>query len=106
MTTAPSGAAAARSGTLFDFPQRGGGGHFSDALRMGIEEAVALEGFDRPVEFVARHVRGLPLGTEHDVVTGVHELDAEGVLCFAGPSVSDNGLIVAPLVDELGIASI
>jgi hypothetical protein len=101
MTTPMSDAAAVRVGTLFDFPQRDGGVNFTKALRMGIEESVGLEGFDRPVEFVARHVRGLPLGTEHDVVTGVHELDAEGVLCFAGPSVSDNGLIVAPLVDEL-----
>lgn len=106
MTTTNADAAAVRIGTLFDFPQRDGGVNFTNALRRGIDEAVALEGFDRPVEFVARHVRGLPLGTEHDVVTGVHKLDAEGVLCFAGPSVSDNGLITAPLVDELGIVSI
>src|SRR5262249_61641149 len=95
-----------RIGSLFDFPQRDGGIAFDAALRLGLDEATALEGFDRDIEIVQEHVKGLPLGSEHDVVAGVRALDDAGVLAFSGPAVSDNGYIVAPLVDEVGISSI
>jgi branched-chain amino acid transport system substrate-binding protein len=95
-----------RIGSLFDFPQRDGGVAFDVALRLGLDEAAAVEGFDRDIEIVQEHVKGLPLGSEHDVVAGVRALDDAGVLAFSGPAVSDNGYIVAPLVDEVGISSI
>lgn len=93
-------------GSLFDFPQRDGGAAFGTALRMGLDEAVAVEGFDRPIEVIQIQVRGLPIGSERDVRDGVRRLDEAGVLCFTGPSISDNGLVVASLVDQVGIANV
>ncbi|HEX4777023.1 MAG TPA: amino acid ABC transporter substrate-binding protein, partial [Acidimicrobiia bacterium] len=92
-------------GFLYDFPQADGGTHFEDAVRLGLD-TIGEGRIDRPVEFVARHVAGLPAGTEHAVQQGFHELDAEGVLMILGPSISDNGLIVQPLADAARIPCI
>ena len=86
-------------GLLFDFPQADGGESFEEATRLGLDEIAASGRLDRPVEFVHRHARGLPLGTEHDVVQAFLELEEAGVLLVLGPSISDNGLIVQPLAD-------
>jgi ABC-type branched-subunit amino acid transport system substrate-binding protein len=86
-------------GFLFDFPLADRGESFEEAIRLGFDEAAAAGRMDRPVEFVHRHARGLPLGTEHDVVTAFGDLDDAGVLVVVGPSISDNGLIVRPLAD-------
>jgi ABC-type branched-subunit amino acid transport system substrate-binding protein len=85
-------------GFLFDFPQHDGGSSFEEAIRLGLD-AIGEGRIDRPIEFVHRHVDGLPLGTERAVVNGFRELDDEGVLAIVGPSISDNGLIVQPLAD-------
>jgi branched-chain amino acid transport system substrate-binding protein len=86
-------------GLLFDFPQADGGASFEDAVHLGLDEVAAAGRIDRPVELVHRHARGLPLGTEHEVVQAFRELDDAGVLLILGPSISDNGLIVRPLAD-------
>jgi ABC-type branched-subunit amino acid transport system substrate-binding protein len=93
-------------GLLFDFPQVDGGASFEEAVRLGLDEIAAAGRLDRPVEFVPRLSRGLPLGTEHDVTTAFGELDDAGVLLILGPSISDNGLIVRPLADAAGIPCI
>jgi branched-chain amino acid transport system substrate-binding protein len=93
-------------GLLFDFPQPDGGESFTDAVRIGLDEIAATGRLDRPVEFVARLARGLPLGTEHDVTTAFRELDDAGVLLIIGPSISDNGLIAKLLANESGIPCI
>jgi len=95
----PSGPAPILVGLLFDFPQGDGGKSFEEAVRLGLEEIAAAGRIDRPVEFVHRHARGLPLGTEQDVVQAFLELEEAGVLLILGPSISDNGLIVQPLAD-------
>jgi ABC-type branched-subunit amino acid transport system substrate-binding protein len=101
-----AGAAAVRVGLLYDFPQGDRGKSFEEALRLGLD-AVSGDGrLDRAVDFVPRHVAGLPGGTEHDVVTGFRELDDEGCVLIVGPAISDNGLIVAPLADAAGIPCI
>jgi branched-chain amino acid transport system substrate-binding protein len=87
-------------GLLFDFPQADGGTSFEEAVRLGLDEIATTGRLDRPVEFVTRLARGLPLGTAHDVSTAFGELDEEGVLLILGPSISDNGLIVGPLADD------
>ncbi len=92
-------------GFLFDFPQADGGTSFEEAVRLGFD-SIGEARIDRPVEFVHRHVPGLPLGTELAVQQGFRELDEAGVLAILGPSISDNGLIAAPLADEAGIACI
>jgi branched-chain amino acid transport system substrate-binding protein len=93
-------------GLLFDFPQADGGASFEEAVRLGLDEVAATGRLDRPVEFVTRLARGLPLGTAHDVTTAFGELDEEGVLLILGPSISDNGLIARPLADDRGIPCI
>ena len=93
-------------GLLFDFPQADGGASFEEAVRLGLDEIAATGRLDRPVEFETRLARGLPLGTEHDVVSAFGELDDAGVVVIIGPSISDNGLIAAPLADAAGIPCI
>jgi branched-chain amino acid transport system substrate-binding protein len=93
-------------GLLFDFPQPDGGASFEDAVRLGLDEIAATGRLDRPVEFVTRLARGLPLGTEHEVTAAFAELDDAGVLLIIGPSISDNGLIVRLLADDAGVPCI
>ena len=76
------------------------------ALRLGLDEVLMTDRFDRDVELVPKHTRGLPWGTEHDVVTAFRELDEAGCVLVVGPSISDNGLITAPLFDAAGLPSI
>ena len=64
-----------RIGLLYDFPQ--GGDLFADALRLGLDEVAATGRLDREVEFVERHARGLPSGSEHDIKRAFAELDDE-----------------------------
>jgi len=89
---------------LYDFPQ--GGDLFAKALRLGIDDVAATGRLDRDVEPVERHARGLPSGSEADVVRAFRELCAEDVLAVAGPSISDNALIAAPLCDDAKVPAI
>ena len=99
-------AAPLRIGFLYDFPQGDGGAAMETAFRLGFDTVAASGRVDRDLELVAKHSRGLPAGTEHDVVTSFHELEASGCLAVVGPSISDNGLITAPLFDQFGLPSI
>lgn len=100
------GAAPVRVGLLYDFPQGDGGKSFEAAVRLGLDDVAGTGRLDREVEMLAVHVPGLPAGTEHDVVRGFRELDDAGCMLVLGPSISDNGLIVAPLADDTGLACI
>ncbi|MEX0665936.1 MAG: ABC transporter substrate-binding protein [Acidimicrobiia bacterium] len=100
------GAASVRIGFLYDFPQGDGGAAMETAFRLGFNEVAASGRVDREVELVPNHARGLPAGTEHDVVTAFMELESSGCILVVGPSISDNGLITAPLFDEFGLPSI
>jgi branched-chain amino acid transport system substrate-binding protein len=93
-----------RIGLLYDFPQMGD--LFAKALRMGIDEVAATGRLDRDVELVERQARGLPSGSEAEVVRAFAELDDEDVVAIVGPSISDNALIAAPLCDAARIPAI
>jgi ABC-type branched-subunit amino acid transport system substrate-binding protein len=93
-----------RIGLLYDFPQAGD--LFAKALRLGIDDVAATGRLDRDVELVERQANGLPAGSEADVVRNFHELVGEDVVAIAGPSISDNALIVAPLCDRARIPAI
>ncbi len=99
-------AAPIRIGFLYDFPQGDGGAAMETAFRLGFGAVAASGRVDRELEILANHARGLPAGSEHDVVTAFHELESSGCLLVVGPSISDNGLITAPLFDEFGLPSI
>jgi ABC-type branched-subunit amino acid transport system substrate-binding protein len=99
-----SGALPIRIGLLYDFPQ--GDDLFAASVRLGLDDVAATGRLDRDIEFVERHARGLPSGSEADVVRRFGELDDEGVLAMIGPSISDNALIAAPLCDATRIPAI
>jgi ABC-type branched-subunit amino acid transport system substrate-binding protein len=92
-----------RIGLLYDYPQADD--LFAQSVRLGLT-AAEIERLGRDVEFVERHARGLPSGSEHEVVESFTELRDEGVLAIVGPSISDNALIVAPLCDDARIPAI
>jgi len=96
-------AAPVRIGLLFDFPQADGGEDFEATLRLGVDE-ISGGRVDRDLEFLRAEATGLPTGTEHAVVGGFHDLETAGCLAIIGPSISDNGLIVAPLADAAGLS--
>jgi ABC-type branched-subunit amino acid transport system substrate-binding protein len=91
-----------RIGLLYDYPQQGD--LFARALRSGIDEVAGR--LDREIEFVERQSRGLPSGSEAEVVRAFDELDDEDVVAIVGPSISDNALIVAPLCDAARLPAI
>ena len=98
------GAAPALVGVLYDFPQADGGALFEDALRLGLE--ASRRSFDRPVELLAAHARGLPSGTAHEMVRSFEQIADAGALAVLGPSISDNALVVRPLTDQRGIPAV
>lgn len=77
-----------------------------EALRLGLDEVAARGGLQRPVEFVSRQANGLPAGSAHDVERCFRELVDSGALVVVGPSISDNGMIVAPMADDSKIPCI
>ena len=93
-----------RIGFLYDFPQ--GDDLFSASLRLGLDEVASSGRLDRDIEFVERHARGLPSGSEHDVKRAFAELVDDGAVAIIGPSISDNALIAAPLCDAARIPAI
>jgi len=95
-----------RIGVLHDFPPVDGGESFERAVRLGVDDVAKSGRIDRPLEFRRILARGLPVGSEHEVVTAFHELEEEGCLLVLGPAVTDNGLIVQPLADAFELPSI
>ena len=93
-------------GLLHDFPQPDGGAAFEAACRLGVEEVGAGGRIDRPVHFINRQARGLPLGTAHELEAAFTELAGNGVVAIIGPSISDNALVAKPLADNLGLPTI
>ncbi len=93
-----------RIGLLYDFPQMGD--LFEKALRLGLDEVAATGRLDRDVELIERQARGLPSGSEAEVVRAFAELDDQDVVAIVGPSISDNALIAAPLCDAARIPAI
>src|SRR6266550_2597052 len=99
-----TGAIPIRIGLLYDFPQ--GDGLFADSLRLGLDDVVATGRLDREIELVDKQARGLPSGSEHEIVRAFGELVDDGAVAIIGPSISDNALIVAPLCDAARIPAI
>lgn len=95
-----------RIGVLFDIDLAGGEALFHELLALGLSEVEASGRLDRKIEWVVRHVKGLPGGTEREIERGFAELDDEGVLLVVGPSISNNALIARPIVDRLGLPAI
>jgi branched-chain amino acid transport system substrate-binding protein len=93
-----------RIGLLFDFPQGDGGDDFEASIRRGVDEVAATGRVDRDLEFLRVEATGLPIGSEHALVGGFRDLETAGCLAVIGPSISDNGLVIAPLADAAGVS--
>ncbi len=104
VSSAMSGPSPVRVGFFYDFPQADG--TFEDAVRLGLAEVAASGRLDREFEFVPQAARGLPAGSEREVVEGFEALLDQGVSVIIGPAISDNALIVAPLCDAAEIPAI
>jgi ABC-type branched-subunit amino acid transport system substrate-binding protein len=97
---------------LYDFPQGDSGALFEGALRLGVVDATSsrplaeARPLNREVDFVTSHARGLPIGSEDELVRAFDELADSGVLAIVGPSISDNCLIAAPRADAHRVPSI
>jgi branched-chain amino acid transport system substrate-binding protein len=102
--TSAGGVAPALLGILYDFPQADRGALFEDALRLGLD--ASRRSFDRPVELLAVHARGLPSGTAHEIEQGLAQLAAAGVLAVVGPSISDNALVARALTERFELPAI
>jgi ABC-type branched-subunit amino acid transport system substrate-binding protein len=92
-----------RLGLLYDFPQADD--LFAHSVRLGLA-AGGADRLDRDIELVEQHARGLPSGSEHEVVQAFTALRDEGVLAMVGPSISDNALIVAPRCDDARVPAV
>jgi ABC-type branched-subunit amino acid transport system substrate-binding protein len=103
-----SGVEPIRIGLLWDFISDGspvGEGaqpHVMKSLQLVVDEYREKGLIDRPVEFVLRHVQGLPKGAFRAVRKAFYELVEEGCLVIFGPWISENGAPLARFVDELG----
>ena len=93
-----------RIGFLYDYPQADD--MFAKSVLLGIDDVAATGRLDRGVEVVERAARGLPSGSEAEVVRAFHDLCNDDVIAIVGPSISDNALIVAPLCDEARVPAI
>src|SRR5947208_14273352 len=99
-----TGAIPIRIGLLYDFPQ--GDGLFSDSLRLGLDDVAATGRLDREIELVDKQGRGLPSGSEHDIVRAFGALVDDGAVGSIRPAISDNALIAAPPADQAGVPAL
>jgi branched-chain amino acid transport system substrate-binding protein len=90
-------------GLLFDFDQGDGGRYYADGFRVGLEAVGAAERLGRRVELLIGQADGLPGGSAQAVVDEVDALVAQGAVVVAGPSISDNGIVVRDHVDRIGV---
>ena len=86
-------------GLFHDYPQADGGAYFEQGVRLGLGDAPH-------VDLVTCEAHGLPHGSEEEVATAFRDLVASGVDAVVGPSISDNGVIIGPIADELRIPCI
>jgi ABC-type branched-subunit amino acid transport system substrate-binding protein len=94
----------ARIGLLFDFI--GEAGTYDEnvipSLQLVADDFLERGILDRPIEYVIRHVQGLPKGSFRAVREAFFELVEEDALVIFGPWVSENGVALSPYVEELG----
>jgi len=95
-------------GVLHDYPAADGGVAFEWAVRRAFAEVEATGRIPGPLEFVHESAYGLPLpgGSARSVEDAFRRLDDAGVLAILGPAISDNAIVVRPLADAAGIATL
>jgi ABC-type branched-subunit amino acid transport system substrate-binding protein len=67
---------------------------WQNCFQLALDDAIARNIVDQPVELVVRSVEGLPTGSQHNVIQAWRELEDEGAIAILGPSNADNGMAV------------
>lgn len=95
-------------GVLHDYPAHDGGAAFEWAVRRAFAEVDATGRLPGPLELVHESAFGLPLpgGSARSVEDAFLRLDDAGVLAVLGPAISDNAIVVRPLADAAGLATL
>lgn len=94
---------AIRVGLLIDtpLPESVVTGTILATFRLVADEFAASGAITRPVEFVVRHVLGLPNGAFQDVRDAFFDLVAEGCIVVFGPMITENGTPLTRYVETL-----
>ena len=89
----------ARIGLLFDYIGEDGtyDENMIPSLQLVADDFLARGMLERPVEYVIRHVQGLPNGSFRAVRDAFFELVEEDALVIFGPWVSENGVALRPV---------
>lgn len=95
-------------GVLHDYPAADGGAAFEWAVRRAFDEVAATGRLPGPLDLVHEDAFGLPLpgGSARSVEDAFRRLDDAGVLAILGPAISDNAIVVRPMADAAGIATL
>lgn len=95
-------------GVLHDSPKADGGRTLEWSVRRAFAEVAATGRLPGPLELVHEHAPGLPLpgGSARAVEDAFARLEAAGVLAVLGPGISDNAVLVRPLADAAGLATV
>ena len=88
-------------GVLLDHP--GPESPMIGEMRRVVDPAVGRGRLDRPVTFVTEVSDGLPRGTAAAVTAAFHRLVAQDALIIMGPTITDNGLVVRDLADQVQV---
>ena len=89
-----------RIGILRDH-QTTGGDKFAHVLGFAFDDVRASGRLAHDLELIEEPADGLPQGTRESVEAAFRRLDAHGVLAVVGPGISDNGIIVRDLADDV-----
>lgn len=97
-----------RIGVLHDFPVTDDGRAFERMVRRGMQPVIDSGRLDDEVDIVHATGLGLPLpgGSADAVERAFRELVDTGVVAILGPAISDNALVVQPLVEAVGVPTI
>jgi branched-chain amino acid transport system substrate-binding protein len=99
-----------RIGFLTDTPANTPLGRYLDPLILAFEDAINEGRLSRPVELLASHVMGLPLGQPKDVIAAYLDLVERGCVLIISSGVTDNALVLrdtinatkVPLITQAG----
>ena len=86
--------------------QTTGGDNFARVVRFAFDDVRGSGRLAHDLELTEEQADGLPQGTRESVEAAFRRLDARGVLAVIGPGISDNGIIVRDLADDVRLPCI
>jgi ABC-type branched-subunit amino acid transport system substrate-binding protein len=86
--------------------QTTGGDKFAHVVRFAFDDVRASGRLAHDLELIEERADGLPQGSRESVEAAFRRLDARGVVAVIGPGISDNGIIVRDLADDVRLPCI